>query len=410
MIKFLTGRNPSRKAESQSRRISSLFQFNTTFKQGPPKREKNSALGHGTKRFPIGLDLDLGALKWVMLGLIDGKVSIVGLGHQPLNNLSALAETQRQTRLREGLQRVVTQHGLAGEVVLSLPVEDVNLQILKLPVLPEAELEQAIRWQVEQALPPQISYDGLSVDHVVLHDIGCSWESRVLVASVPRQRTLAMVDLVQNVGLKPIAIDIDPFALVAGLAQTHRFRESETALVLHLGISTASLSVVTKGQLAFCRSLLTTDRTLIQAVAEHLRISWDEAEKLKQKHGLLGASGSSTAPLSADIADQASTVAHALSSPLENLIVDILHAFKSFSHQVTQSQTQRFDQVYLSGEAVQLPGLVSWLQSRLQVSVEIVNPLSFLPMLDSIGSVESWSPMAPQFAIAMGLALREVPT
>lgn len=364
--------------------------------------------GYPAKRFPIGLDLGPASLKWVTIGLVNRQTTIVELGCQPLSQRSTLPETP-QDQLREALSRVVIQHHLAGEVVCSLPLEDVNLQLLKMPVLPEAELEQAIRWQIEPTLPSQVSYDDLVVDYVVLQQSTGSLESRVLVASVPRQRVMAMVDLVQSVGLRPIAVEIDPVALTAGLAWAHRFRPDQTALVLHLGTSTASLSVVVWEQLAFSRSLLTTDRSLTQALVDHLGVSGEEAEHLKRTYGLLGTPDASTPSPSVDTADQGSAVARALASPLENLTVELLHAFKSFSHQVTQSQVQHFDQVYLSGEAAQLPGLIPWLEARLQVPVELVNPFSFLPMQESIGSGPSWSQQAPQFAIAIGLALHEVP-
>lgn len=361
-------------------------------------------------RFPIGLDLGADSVRWIQLGRTDGQTSIVEVGSQPIPQPSTPSDPEGQAQLRETLRRIVAEHGLRGEAVLSLPLEAVTLRVLKMPVLPEAELEQAIRWQIEQSLSPQVSYDDFAVDHLVLEQIGSPWESRVLVASTPRQLVMSMVDHVHSVGLQPVAVDIDPVAVAACVSFQHQFQPEETLLLLHLGSSSASLSIVAKQQLAFSRSILTTDHSLTQAVADHLQLSREQAQTLKQTHGLLSSPEvAKTAPSSSDAQDQALAVARALASPLENLLVDMLHAFKGFSYQVTQSQIERFDRVYLSGEGVQLPGLVPWLQARLNTPVELVNPLTLFPLRESAASATPMSEPASQFAIAMGLAVSEVP-
>ena len=378
-------------------------------KPAPAPQRASASSEPLTKRFPIGLDLGADSVKWIQLGRTNGQTSIVAFGSQPLTPPSSPSDTEGQAQLREALRRIVAEHGLSGEVVLSLPLEAVTLRVLKMPVLPEAELQQAIRWQIEQSLPPQVSYEDFTVDHLVLEQIGGPWESRVLVASAPRQLVMAMVDHARSVGLKPLAMDIDPVAVAACVSFQHRFQPEETLLLLHLGSSSASLSIVAKQQLAFSRSILTTDHSLTQAVADHLQVSQDQADTLKRTHGLLSSPEvAQTAPSSTAPAE-ALAVARALASPLENLLVDMLHAFKGFSYQVTQSQIERFDRIYLSGEGVQLPGLMPWLKARLNIPVELVNPLAIFPLRESADSAKPVSEPASQFAIAMGLAVSEVP-
>lgn len=360
-------------------------------------------------RFPIGLDLGADSVKWVQLGRTDGQIAIVAFGSQPLQPPSTPSETEQQAQLREALRQIVAERGLSGEVVLSLPLEAVTLRVLKMPVLPEAELQQAIRWQIEQTLSPQVSYEDFTVDHLVLEQIGGPWESRVLVASAPRQLVMSIVDHVRSVGLQPVAVDIDPVAVAACVSFQHRFQPEETLLLLHLGSSSASLSIVAKQQLAFSRSILTTDHSLTQAVADHLQVSRDQADTLKRTHGLLNSPEVVQTAPSPNAPDEALAVARALASPLENLLVDMLHAFKGFSYQVTQSRIERFNRVHLSGEGVQLPGLVPWLQARLNTPVELVNPLAIFPLREPADSPKPVSEPASQFAIAMGLAVSEVP-
>lgn len=350
------------------------------------------------KRFPLGLDLGRSAIKWAQVGLIGGAPHLIAVGMRPVQALAALPEPQREQELAEALRQIATQQDLSGPVVLSLPLEDVGLRLLKIPALPEREMAQAIRWQLEQGLPAQVSLAEFTFDSVVLQEIAAEGETRVLVATAPRQRVMGLVERARRAGLQPVAVDIDPFAVAACLLWQRRAAPQETVLVLDLGGASASFSVVTKGQLAFSRSILTTGQLLTQAVSDHLRVGRDEAETLKHTHGL-----------SSETAEPGALVARALASPFENLIVDILHTFKSFSHQMTQSQIQRFDRVWLSGGTAQLPGLAAWLQSRVGVPVELMDPLAACPMIEGVPEDPAWRTSSAQLTVAVGLALREVP-
>lgn len=397
-----------RKKEREAKGIPSLFHPVSPPPIGP-RQAKPTALRSVERRFPIGLDIGSTSLKWAQLGQAGGKNHVVELGSRPLEVSAGLAEAEQEAQLQEALRQVVSQQRLSGEAVLSLPLEDVTLRLLKMPVLPETELLQAIRWQVEQTLPPQVSYDQLSVDYVVLPQLANQWESRVLVASVPRQRVLALVERVQGAGLTPVAVEIDPFAMADCVEFQHHFEPEETALLIHLGASSSFISVVAKAELVFTRSVLTTGRTLTQAVADQLRVSLEQAETLKRSHGLLhsGELGKAAPPSEGAQGDMGMATARALASPLENMVVDILHAFKSFSHQVTQSQIQGFQRVYLAGGAALLPGLPPWLETRVGASVQLVDPVGSLPSPGVAPALQPWSQFAPSFAIAMGLAFEE---
>lgn len=360
------------------------------------------------KRFPIGIDVGSGALKWAQIGLAGGRPCLVALGVKPIHALAALPEVQRTAELQEVLKQVVSRHGLSGPAVLSLPLEDVNLRLLKIPSLPEQELEQAIRWQIEQSLPAQVSLAEFTFDYVVLQDIAAHGESHILVATAPRQRVVALTERARRAGLQPVAVDMDPFAVAAGLLWQRRVPPTETTLLLELGEKSASFSIVARGQLAFSRAILTTGQSLTQAVADHLQVNQDQAEMLKRAHGLRSDT-SEPEPAAAPPNDAGQAVARALASPLENLVVDLVHTFKSFSHQMTQSQIQQFDRVVVSGGTAQLPGLAPWLQIRVGVPVEIADPLAACPMVEELTAAQPWQDFSAQFSVAMGLALREVP-
>ena len=379
------------KVRAKGGKVPSLFQAGVS----SPSAQEAPSTAHETpqgapspkepliaRRYPIGLDIGARSVKWIQLGVMEGKTHLVELG--------------LKARQEEDLRQIVAQQGLSGQAVLCLPLEEVSLRLLKLPVLPEEEMGQAIRWQIEQTLPQGVSFEEFAMDYLALPEMGGSWESSVLVAMAPRQRVTKLVEEIKAAGLTPVAVEIEPFAVAALQIRFKQQGPEETVLLVHVGASSAWISVVAKEQLVFSRTILTTDQSLTQAVVDHLRVPRQEAQTLKRAHGLLQS-------------EEAKTVARALASPLENMVVDILHAFKSFSHQVAHAQIQRFDRVTLSGEGTQLPGLDQWLQSRMGVPVETMDPLGLFPWRDLPADVQAFRQTSSQFAVAMGLALREVP-
>ena len=377
-------------------------------KASPPIQPQRASAERISRRFAVGLDLGATSLKWVQLGLVDGKIQVVDLGQESVTHLAGLPEPRKQEQLGEVLRQVVKKPRLSGRASLSLPMEDASLRLLKMPALPEEELEQAIRWQIEQVLPAGVSYEEITVDYATLQqEADNQWESRVLVATASRRRGMSLVNQLSHAGLQPLAIEPAPFAMAACVERQHPFALNETVLLVHLGASASALAVVMKGQVIFGQPIPVTGVTLTKAVAEQLRVPADQAELLKRTHGLLASAELATAPVG--VSDEKVSVAQALASPLENLVLDLLQGFKNFSQQVTQSHIQKFDRVYLSGGPAQLPGLPVWLTARLGVPVETVDPFTAIPMCEAAAQQKPRNAAASNFAVAMGLALWEVP-
>lgn len=395
-------------------------QVPSLFKQEPPVRKGTPRPGWRPKprlpkrvvgrEFPLGLDLGTSTVRWVQLAEVEGRIHMTDVGMLSVGGEAApLPELGQPNPLQPALQEMVRRSRVSHRVSLSLAAEEVSVQFLKMPILPEDQMRDALRLQVEQLLPLEASAQDLSVDYTVLEEEVNRMESRLLVVALPRQKVLERIAPVQAVGLSPVALDIDPFAVTACVVWTGQLPPTQTALLLHLGERSASFSVVSGGQLVFTRSVLAAGRQLTQAVADRLQVPMDRAEALKRAHGVLAAAsqGQGEPPQGGE---ESLGVAQALAAPLENLMVDMLHSFKSFSFQMTQSKIQRFDRLLLSGGGALLPGIAPWFQARVGVPVEPVRPFGRMPLLPPLTLEESWSSGEAGFALAMGLALREVGT
>ena len=398
------GDNPSR--------VSSLFRAPSTPASTdvttPSRPRQTRPATKLQKRFPLGLDIGTTSVKWAQMGIVKKESRLVHVGYESLDLAEQTSDAARTAETARRLRQIAAQHQLSGPVAISLPLEDVTLHLFKLPALSETELRDALHWQLEQTLPSQVKFDDVVMDFMVLDGFSREHETQVLTATVTKPKVMARIELVRQAGLDLVAVDLDPCALIASLLWRGQIRPEETVLVIHMETQRAFMAVIAKAQLAFSQSLLVTGASLTQAIAEALRIPYESAERLKSMYGLSGESRQTVTTPGVGEEDTAVQVARALASPLENLMVDILHSFKGFSYQVSQSQVTSFNRALLSGGSSGLPGFAAYLEGRFGVPVAVADPLETFPVFDEMVSSDDRAGLGPRLGIALGLAIRDV--
>ena len=392
---------------SQKRKSSPLFRSFPAIK--PSSSFSREALISGVKvdkRFAIGLDIGPSLVKWVQLGAVGGKTCLIKAGCAPLE-FTGISEDKQKEAAGVQLRQIAAQYFLSSPVVLSFPLEEVNLKVFRIPPVSEEELESAVRWQLEQTFSAQTKYEDLSVDSVFLEGLSTEKERRVLVATVPRHRILSLLTQAGQAGLGPVlAIEIDSFAVASAFARQGIFESGKTDLLLYLGGRRSSMSVIVQSQVVFSRPLPVKGAGLTNAVSDFCRVPRTDAEQLKQTYGLAGTAAPTSKLLTETDQNQAHLVAQALSSPMENLFVEIVHSFKSFSYQIGQSLVQQFDRVLLCGSMSGLPGIASYLETRFGVPVKTVDLLENIPSLP--GQKKPEAAVKYHLEVAAGLARGEM--
>jgi type IV pilus assembly protein PilM len=67
---------------------------------------------------------------------------------------------------------------------------------------------------------------------------------------------------------------------------------------------------------------------------------------------------------------------------------------------------ENIEKIYMSGGSSRIPGLVKLLEKQMEIPVEMVNPFNNIKWDDRIFDPEYMAYIAPQMAVAVGLALR----
>jgi type IV pilus assembly protein PilM len=201
---------------------------------------------------------------------------------------AAIRELWRQTGLRPRDVRV----GLTGPRVV--------VRVVDMPAMPDDELAGAIRFSASDHIP--IPLDEAVVDHAVLEpappaEPGGPPQVRVLIAAAYRSALDGLLAAVTAGGLRAVAVDLVPFALVRAL-ETPAGEPAPSApddadgyappappsaeAIVSVGASLTTVVVHEAGRPRFVRTVQAGGDMLTTAIADELGIDPEAAEHAKR--------------------------------------------------------------------------------------------------------------------------------
>lgn len=349
---------------------------------------------------PVGIDIGSSEIRAVQLAKNDGQLQVVKIG------------SRRSDEIKRAIKDLVQENGLKGEAVLGLSAKEVKIRVLKMPPMPAAEIDSAIRWEVGETLgigPRRI--DDYCLDYDVLEDSmrSPSKENNILVAMVPKDIVSRKIQEVNEAGLNVIAVEPSPLALFAGLSYFSSPRDTDVTLLLDIGYDISSLSIALGQNIYFVQDIATTGNFLTEAIRDYFQIDYKDAEELKCQYGLENWSSAPEILLKGARAierQDINSLMPALASGLENLIVDIEHSYKYLSNQLLRLSAGSLSRIIISGGGGRLKGIDSFLRNRFNIPAEVFNPLSSLIIGDEVIGKVNLKESGVTFGIAVGLALR----
>lgn len=361
-------------------------------KEGKNQVAQKPIAGIKKESYPAAIEISSTALKLLQLARIQRqRYEIVRAAYLPYK----ISSQFRFSAIKDYLKKLIEENRIKGEVVSSLAINKIQTFIYLLPDMPESEIPSAIAWKIKQNLPEDVLFDNISFDYLSYMNYrqgSGNKEIQVLVFAAFKDMVLEQTKLFKDLSLELIAVEPEPYAALRSLFWLGKIAEGETILVIHLGAEHSSITIVRSGQPCLMRPLNVSGKTCTEAVANYLQLDWEKAEQLKQEEGLTPGSKSLLA----------------LTSQMENLIVDIEHTFKYFSHQLTKSEVGAYDRILLYGGGAGLNNLSTFFSERLVVPVDIFNPLV---QFDLFGH-ENVGPLVKEnfvsFASTLGLALKYI--
>jgi type IV pilus assembly protein PilM len=149
--------------------------------------------------------------------------------------------------LAELLQQLVAKYGIkAQEAVVAVNGRSVFVREVSFPIMTDAELREAIKWDMEKYVPfapGSYYYDFAIVDKATEES-----EMKVLLVAAPHDLVNTIVNCVKAAGLKTSVVDIEPLAILRSLTG------AENSVVVDLGGDAAQVIVFQNGSPTVMRS------------------------------------------------------------------------------------------------------------------------------------------------------------
>jgi type IV pilus assembly protein PilM len=238
------------------------------------------------KHLPIGVDLGTSTLKMAQLRCVGNTFELMAAGsvEVPREYYDDLA--RRLEFQCEKIRGILRSGGFKGrEAIVALPAEAVFLQPVRIQMVPPAEIDQAIKQELEGKLP-------YPVEDAVIRNIlagtvyadGKDMHERIVVA-VSRSDLDSHLALLRRAGLDVVGVNIEATAVVECFARVLRRVSDESRVTLFIDIGSASTQVVlAHGQnTVFARNLPVGGQILDRTVADALQISTDQAHTIRRQ-------------------------------------------------------------------------------------------------------------------------------
>lgn len=340
----------------------------------------------------VGLDISSSAVKMVELS---------GAGREGLRLERYSIETLPRDSVVDGnivdlegaamaVQRAWQRLGSSTrQVAMALPATAV---ITKRLLLPAGQREQEMEIMVEQEAGQYIPFplDEVGLDFQVIGPAASSPdEVEVLVAATRREKVEDRVAVAESAGLKPVVMDIESHAVLAGFGQVSRLLpgcgQGEVLGLVDIGASVTRLIVLRDGEVLYVRDQACGGNQLTQDMVRQYGISWDEAAAVKRSHAFPpGFENELLAPFR-------DVVAHELQRAL--------HFFFS------STPFKAIDHLFLTGGSAMLPDMAVILAERLGRGISLANPFAGMALSSHVRP-KSLQGDAGSLMLACGLALR----
>lgn len=335
----------------------------------------------------FGLDIGSQKIKLVKLNKNGNQYRLSALGNTLSTQKGLLSDSESDlTALATAIKRLYQETKIQTKnVVASLPQDQVFTQVITLPQLSEDELLSALKWEAEQYVP--IPLTEVTISHQVIGQVkeNAKQKMEVLVAAAPTKLIDKTLMVLKAAGLNPVSLEIEMIALARSLIPPN----PQAVLVVDLGAKATDLAVVENGQIIFVRSIGTAGEALTRAVSSGLSLDQNQAEAYKKAYG-------------ADPKQLEGKVTEAI-SPVIEIIVAEMEKIIQF-HQLEKKKT--LNRVILAGGTANLPEISSLLAKKLNLEIQIGDPLSQLVKDGLANKIPATD--IPLYAVATGLAMKEI--
>lgn len=274
----------------------------------------------------------------------------------------------------------------------ALSGQSVFVRFVKLPPLESEDMGELVKFEAQQNVPFPI--DEVTWDWEKLQTGGI--DNEVVLVAIKAESLNDLNSVVSGTGLGTRLVDCAPIALYNAYRYNYP-NAAESTLLIDVGAKTSNL-IYADGNKFFTRSVSIGGAVLTSAIAKEYNVSFAEAENSKLTAGLVTLGGGHAAQL-----DEASAaLGTVIRNGLTRLTAEIQRTNTLFRSQHGGAAPVK---ILLAGGTANLPYFREFLEEKLNLPVEIFNPLQRISVGKGI-DVDSLAREAHQLGEIVGLGLR----
>src|SRR5581483_3696604 len=323
----------------------------------------NLSLSHHEPLF--GLDIGRSSMKIMQLHIGSGKNKrprVVGYGNSQHYDVNSIANgvIVNQKALSEAMHDLFDKR-LAGaistrKVACTIPLSQCFSRPIRLPLMTEQELDQAVQLEAEQYIP--VSSENLYLDYDIVRKDSKNIE--ILLVATPRNIVESYMQFLQSMGLEPVTLEptMNATARIFGLAD--RAHDAPTILI-DFGATTIDIGAFDK-TLFVNNTMQGGSDTMIDLIAKKLGISHEEAYIIKNKDGI-------------KFGEHLRDISTAIQPILDSLVREVQKIIRYYNDRMASIGLE-MSQAITTGGGANMPGLNEFLSKQLEMPVRPLDPWS----------------------------------
>ncbi|MFX0199634.1 MAG: pilus assembly protein PilM [Candidatus Hodarchaeota archaeon] len=333
---------------------------------------------------PIGLDIGHNSIKMIQLDIVGEQISVIAADEARIDTSINGDEQSRRNFIVSAIQQMLARNSFQGRNVVScLPSDKLKITSLRLAETEGYDIEQALRKEVAHRF--ELDPDKDLMDYMIAGSVrqGDEVKNELILFATDNETIKNHIEMLEEAGLRPVAIDTIPCALFRSFERSLRRQEDwdRTAVFVDVGSCFTTVVFGRGGEISFVKQIQIGGQKFTHEIAAKLGVSVGEAEMLQEAlrvdPGLF--SPKSDMPEQEPVENlhniDMSTrqiMVDAVSAVAEELVREISLCLRYYT---VTFRGKRVERAVFSGDGAYEDILLNVLKRRLAIEIELAQPL-----------------------------------
>src|SRR2546422_724792 len=227
----------------------------------------------------FALDIGSSSVKALQLREAGGSHRLTALGMASLPP-EAIADgsIKDAPTVIEAIRSAVSKAGIkAKETAIAISGRELIIKKVQIPEVPPRDVHPVVQLEAEHHIP--FAIDEVFLDYHTVGQHGGVMD--LILVAVKKSKVLEYASVVSEAGFTPSIVDVDGFALANQFELNFPEERGEAVALIDIGASTMKTNVVRAGATIFARDIPFGGNNYTQAIAQQLKIPFEQAEAAK---------------------------------------------------------------------------------------------------------------------------------